>query len=457
MIFNSFLSFINILLIYPLIIEWILDLTINLKASPLGLSLSQLTWLVTQVVALTSIHKNAAAGLAWFMLIISIETIHLLVFISVNLLNFFILYETALLPLILIINRTGSGSNRLRSGYIFLIFTLGSSLPIMFVILYSLQIIGTGMGIEGSWGVAVSFHIHPTGITVLWIICALSFGVKTPLYPFTLWLTAAHTEAPVEASILLAGVVLKLASFGITAVLINLFWEGGIIIMPYSFCICLVTLIISSLALLQQVDLKSFVALSSVAHISIGTLGLLIFYEEGLIGGWILALAHGIISPCLFLLIGGFVYQTFHTRLTYPLRGLTNTLPSVSTFLLLALLANLGFPPFANWLAELLLLTSFTRKLKFITFISATSVVLGTLYTFWWFCQISQGEWGPYLRSNRDLGLVDTISSIYLIFITLALGTKGLGFTETLIVTAWASLIRIKFVGSFKYYYSHFS
>jgi NADH-ubiquinone oxidoreductase chain 4 len=118
--------------------------------------------------------------------------------------------------------------------------------------------------------------------------------------------------------------------------------------MPFNLALSLTTLILSSLAILQQVDLKSFVALSSVAHIAIGTIGLLVLTEEGLGGAWVLSLAHGLVSPCLFLIMGGVIYQTLSTRLLYPLRGLSSALPLISGLLLLTLLINIGLPPFAS-------------------------------------------------------------------------------------------------------------
>jgi NADH-ubiquinone oxidoreductase chain 4 len=205
--------------------------------------------------------------------------------------------------------------------------------------------------------------------------------VKTPLYPFISWLLAAHTEAPVEGSVLLAGIVLKLATFGISVILIANLWEGSSSLMAVAEALGLITLFVSSLAMVQQYDLKGFVALSSVAHMSLGVLGLMCLSQSGLYGGWILGFAHGIISPCLFILFGGYIYRSFSTRLIYPLRGVNVAVPLASIAIFTSLLANIGFPPFANWVSEILILVSLVDKLIFTGSVATILLIFAVIYT----------------------------------------------------------------------------
>lgn len=196
-------------------------------------------------------------------------------------------------------------------------------------------------------------------------------------------MVSAHAEAPVEGSILLAGVVLKLATFGVMAILLSLLWEGTRFAMCFSLSAGVFTLLMASLSLLQQLDLKCLVALSSVAHMGNGTLGLLSMTEEGIGGVLLLALSHGLVSPCLFLLVGGRLYNGFRTRSVYAYRGLTAVAPLLSTLLLIHLLANIAVPLSPNWIAELLILAGLSHDALILCSLSAFNIVASAVYTLW--------------------------------------------------------------------------
>jgi len=140
---------------------------------------------------------------------------------------------------------------------------------------------GPGETLGGGGEVVLSLSIGAIETIVIWSAYALSFAIKPPLYPFLVWLVHAHAEAPLEGSILLAGVVLKLAIFGVSSILVTHLWQGSLETMSFTFSLSLATLLLASGAMLQQVDLKGFVALSSVAHIGISTLGILSLTADG--------------------------------------------------------------------------------------------------------------------------------------------------------------------------------
>lgn len=162
---------------------------------------------------------------------------------------------------------------------LFFIYTLGGSIPMLMATLYLLT--GPGETLGGGGEVVLSLSIGAIETIVIWSAYALSFAIKTPLYPFLVWLVHAHAEAPLEGSILLAGVVLKLAIFGVSSILVTHLWQGSLETMSFTFSLSLATLLLASGAMLQQVDLKGFVALSSVAHIGISTLGILSLTADG--------------------------------------------------------------------------------------------------------------------------------------------------------------------------------
>jgi len=311
--------------------------------------------------------------------LLTTEVLHILVFFSASLLAFFIFYESVLIPLTLLIAQGGSGGGRLRAGILFFTYTLGGSAPILIATLFLVSDQGDiiSLGIEA----IVSLSLLVGEITGLWLAFGGSFAVKTPLYPFLVWLIHAHAEAPLEGSIILAGIVLKLAIFGVSAILLTLLWSGSLGPMTFTLTLGLCSLLLASLAILQQLDLKGFVALSSVAHIGMGTLGILSLREDGIAGAWLLALAHGLVSPCLFLIAGGFIYKSFATRLIYPFRGGGVLAPFIGLTFLLATLANMATPLSPNWVAEVLVLVALAYENKAICLLSSSSITLGAVYS----------------------------------------------------------------------------
>lgn len=213
---------------------------------------------------------------------VATEMAHLLVFFTSSLLTFFAAYETVLIPLMVIIGQGGSGAGRLRAALLFFIYTLVGSISILLAVLYLIG--STGEILNCGSEALVSLTLTQPSASILWVAFGVSFAVKTPLYPFLVWLIHAHAEAPLEGSIILAGVVLKLAIFGVSALLVGLLWEGGLVTLSYSLSLSLATLLLASGAMVQQIDLKGFVALSSVAHMGLGTLGILSLTEDGTVG-----------------------------------------------------------------------------------------------------------------------------------------------------------------------------
>lgn len=169
-------------------------------------------------------------------------------------------------------------------------------------------------------------------------------AVKTPLYPFHLWLYRAHAEAPVEGSMILAGVVLKLGTFGVARFLLGYMGSSTQEWIPLIMRCALVTLVLSSLSILRQRDTKAFVALSSVTHIAVVTVGICLYRLDGEIGGLALGLAHGLVRPALFLLFGGGLYNTYHSRVIRGLSGLIRIMPITFTLVFTASLFNAGVP-----------------------------------------------------------------------------------------------------------------
>jgi NADH-ubiquinone oxidoreductase chain 4 len=315
----------------------------------------------------------------WLGILVSNELIHYAAFTAGSLLGFFIAYEAVLIPLQILIAYWGSGVKRLRASLLFFLFTYASSAPMLISVIYL-----TSFYTPSSFTRAGSFFVACCSLQEnmgLWLTFGLSFAAKTPLFPFFVWLLFAHAEAPVEGSMLLAGVVLKLATYGVVSVLLGILWEGTIAAIPFGLAAAAFTLVMASISLVQQIDLKAFVALSSVAHMGNGTLGLLSLTEEGAGGALLIGLSHGLVSPCLFLIVGGFLYGGLTTRLIYAYRGLMVLVPVLAALMISHLLANMAVPLSPNWVSELLILAGLAHGTMVLCFLSALNILASAVYT----------------------------------------------------------------------------
>ena len=404
-------------------------------ASPLSHSLSQLTWFITQVSLLLILGQNKSQNSLGGITLLVTEGMHLFVFFTANLLTFFVFYEAVLVPLTFLISQGGSGAGRLRAGILFFVYTIGGSAPILIATLY---LISTQNAILNKGAEAItSLNLYSEEVGILWLAFGGSFAIKTPLYPFLIWLIHAHTESPLEGSIILAGVVLKLAIFGVSVILTSLLWEGGLALISYALTLGLVSLLLASGAILQQLDLKGFVALSSVAHIGIGTIGIICLTEDGISGAWLLALAHGLVSPCLFLIAGGVIYRSFASRLIYPFRGGGIILPFIGLTFLIATLANIATPPSPNWESEAIILVGLAQEHKVACFMSSSSVTLVALYSIWLYNRLIQGETGPLIRTTPDMSVIDSSVLVYTLSLVTLIGILSSAVGDTHSALSW--------------------
>ena len=176
----------------------------------------------------------------------------------------------------------------------------------------------------------------------------LSFAIKTPLVPFHIWLSRAHVEAPVAGSMILAGLVLKFAAYGILRILIPILPEACSYYSPLAMTMGVISVIYGSLTALRQTDFKCLVAMSSVAHMGVTILGLFSNTVVGIEGAILLSIAHGFVSPALFFLVGAVVYDRFHSRVIRYYRGLTVYMPVFSALFFYFTVANMATPSTVN-------------------------------------------------------------------------------------------------------------
>jgi len=336
-----------------------------------------------------TINKNIKYFLISFLLL---ETLQIAVFVVLDLFLFYIFFESILPVLFLIILIFGTGEERIRSSFLFFLYTLAGSLFMLLAILQIYNYVGST-----DFQLLSLSEISLESQLVLWLAFFLALAVKTPLIPVHMWLPRAHTSAPLGGSILLAGTVLKFATYGMLRLLIHLFPDASNYFNPLIQVIAIVTLIYASLATILQQDTKTLIAYSSICHMAVVVLGIFSNNFLGIVGAILLGLAHGFISPALFLCVGGILYDRYHTREISYYRGIVHIMPLFTIMFLILILANTGLPLTLNFLGEQLSLMGMWERNSIITLLGSSGIVLSACYSIWLYNRISYGSYSPHL------------------------------------------------------------
>ena len=237
----------------------------------------------------------------------------------------------------------------------------------------------------------------------LWLAFFFSFAVKVPMIPFHIWLPEAHVEAPTSGSVILAGILLKLGTYGFLRFSIPLFPEATVYFTPLIYTLSVLGIIYASFTTLRQIDLKKIIAYSSVAHMGFVTLGLFSLNAQGIEGAILLMLSHGFVASALFLCIG-ILYDRTHTRLIRYYGGLVQTMPLFSFFFFVFTLGNLSLPGTSSFVGEFLILLGVFQTNTFIATLAATGMILGGAYSIWLYNRVVFGNLKPiYLNQFADL------------------------------------------------------
>uniref|UniRef100_UPI0031F3ABB0 NADH dehydrogenase subunit 4 n=1 Tax=Russula emetica TaxID=152958 RepID=UPI0031F3ABB0 len=404
---------------YQFVYEFI-DLSychLNIGIDGISLFFVLLTTFISPI-AILSNYNNINNNLKYFLIsFLLLETLQIGVFIVLDLILFYIFFESVLPILFLIIIVYGSGEARIRSALLLFLYTLAGSLFMLLAILQIYSYVGST-----DFQIISLSEINLDSQKILWLGFFLAFAVKTPLWPLTGWLYRAHADSPLAGSILLAATILKFATYGYLRVLINFLPDATNYFSPLIQTIAIITLIYASLATIIQQDTKALIAYSSIAHMSVVILGLFSNTIQGIEGAILLALAHGFVSPALFICVGGIIYDRTGTRIIHYVRGLVTYMPVFTILFLIFTLSNTGIPLTLNFLGEQLSLIGIWERSPLIAALGATGIVLSAIYSIYLYNRISYGIYSPHLKPIKDISRREFILLITLLLPTVLLG-----------------------------------
>ncbi len=360
-----------------------------------------------------SIEKRVPEFMACFLLM---ETLMIGVFAAQDLYLFYIFFEAGLIPMYLIIGIWG-GANRIYAAYKFFLYTLLGSVLMLIAMLWMVNYAGT-TSIP-----ALMETDFPAGAqNWLWLAFFASFAVKMPMWPVHTWLPDAHVQAPTAGSVILAGVLLKMGGYGFIRFSLPMFPEASSTLIWIIFGLSMVAVVYTSLVALVQQDMKKLIAYSSVAHMAFVTIGLFCFNRQGIEGGLIVMLAHGLVSGALFLCVG-VVYDRMHTREISQYGGLSNNMPKYALFFMLFTMASVGLPGTANFVGEFLSLAGAYQANSWVAAVATTGVILGAAYMLYLYWRMAYGA----ARTTEAAAMPDLDKREWLILAPIAAATLWMG------------------------------
>ncbi|MFQ6114767.1 MAG: NADH-quinone oxidoreductase subunit M, partial [bacterium] len=372
---------------------WIPALGVNYHLGIDGISLYMvlLTTFLTPIVILASwrgITKNVK-GYMVSMLIL--ETGILGVFVSLDLFLFYVFWEAMLIPMYFIIGIWGA-ENRIYAAIKFFIYTMVGSL-LMLVAILVIYFYHGGLTGDYTFDLLRLQQINfPLGYqTWLFLAFGLSFAIKVPIFPFHTWLPDAHVEAPTGGSVILAGVLLKMGTYGFLRFCLPLFPHAAAQFTPWIFVLGVIGIIYGALVAMVQPDLKKLVAYSSVSHLGFVMLGIFALNNQGIQGGLIQMVNHGLSTGALFLIVG-MIYERRHTRLIKDFGGLAKQIPIFTTFFMVVTLSSIGLPGLNGFIGEFLILLGTFLSSKLFAILAATGVILAAVYMLWMFQRVMFGK-----------------------------------------------------------------
>ena len=372
---------------------WIAKPNIHYHMGADGIS----TWLVVLTTFLTplcvliswkSIHDRVKE---FFVLLLILETALIGVFISLDLFLFYFFWEATLIPMALIIGMYGHG-RRVYAAVKFFLYTMIASMFMLAAILWLYAKTGT-FDFTAIQGAIRNGQLENFSVAAPWLFLGffIAFAVKVPLFPVHTWLPNAHVEAPTAGSVLLAGVLLKMGTYGMLRFNLGLFPEQSRSNAPWIMVLALIGIIYGALVAMVQPNMKKLIAYSSISHLGFVVLGIFSFTPLGLDGATFVMLAHGVSTGALFML-AGILYERRHTYEISEFGGLATPMPIYAAFFLFIVLSSIGLPLLNGFIGEFLVLSGTFGARPIYAILGATGVIWSACYLLWMYQRVFFGK-----------------------------------------------------------------
>lgn len=391
----------------------------------ISLWLVLLTTFIMPIAVLSTWHAVEKYTKGFMALLLLLETGMLGAFISLDIFLFYVFWELMLIPMYFLIGIWG-GKNRIYAAVKFFIFTAVGSLLMLVAIIYVYYFaVKAGLPFRNGFSVLHFYQLNlPAHLqTWLFLAFAFSFAIKVPMFPVHTWLPDAHTEAPTAGSVILAAILLKMGTYGYVRFAIPLFPDATQQFTPLFATLAVIGIIYGALVAMMQDDVKKLVAYSSVSHLGFVMLGIFAMNLQGLSGGMLQMINHGISTGALFLIVG-FIYERRHTRLIAEFGGISKKMPIFATIFLIITFSSIGLPGTNGFVGEfLILMGAFESNLRWFAILGTTGVILAAVYMLWMFQRVMFGKiTNPENEKLTDLSLREIVLMVPLLVFVFWIG-----------------------------------
>jgi len=411
--------------------EWLLGLNYRLGVDGISILFLMLTTFMMPLVIAASWDVKTRVK-EYMMAFLVLETLMIGVFVSLDLILFYLFFEASLIPMFLIIGIWG-GANRIYASFKFFLYTFFGSV----LMLIAMVAMFADAGTTCIGGCTISLLTHEFGSetfslmgfqivggmqTLMFLAFFASFAVKMPMWPVHTWLPDAHVQAPTAGSVVLAAILLKMGGYGFLRFSLPMFPVGSEVIGPLILWMSAIAIVYTSLVALVQDDMKKLIAYSSVAHMGFVTMGIFSANQQGLDGAIFQMISHGFISGALFLAVG-VIYDRMHTREIDAYGGLVNRMPIYAMIFLLFTMANVGLPGTSGFVGEFLTLVAVFQVNTWVALVATTGVIFSAAYALWLYRRVVMGDLiKESLKAIKDMNAREKWIFAPLVVMTLLLG-----------------------------------
>ncbi len=394
---------------WPTVMDWIPSLGVQFNIGMDGISL--VLFLLTTFIGFIAVWSSFSAiqerHKEYYIWLLVMQTSMLGVFICQDMFLFYLFWELMLVPMYFLIAIWG-GPQKLYAAIKLFLYTLAGSV-LMLVGILAIYFLQKKAGLTPSFSIA-SFQAMAPVIAqqtksfqiLLALALFVGFAIKVPMFPFHTWLPDAHVQAPTAGSVILAGILLKMGTYGFVRFLLPILPDATRILMPYLLTLTLIGIIYGALVAMVQKDMKKLVAYSSVSHLGLCMLGIFAMNPNGIMGGMFQMINHGISTSALFLIVG-IVYERRHTRLIADFGGLSKTMPVYATIFMIMTMSSIGLPGLNGFIGEAAILMGAFQVHPWWAVAACSSLILGAAYMLWLYQRVMFGPINPTNEQMPDL------------------------------------------------------